>query len=690
MAAIVAPRTQLSLDVNTKNRWEALKVGAPVQTIRKQTSTIRATSAVPSHRLRWTRPPSAPRIVGTQPREVLSPRNTNLAEANQKLASVLHMDFKDDKTTKPITSLEYRKFLEQQKRLLLLQENVPNKFAAGVLRKKSASHINVTRAASPTRNIVRDVFRTLTPAPAVVIPTNIAAPMGAIPHAHPRPMTAGSRLTRPLTAKATTADTSSPGHTHMPMSGWDRDRRLVMPPRLKPAMRAVSATPITHTSTVIADTESASLSEFGSKSGNMDDYILGKQIGQGAYAVVRFGLHKSSGKKVAIKIYEKYKLLDIQRKKSVRREIKLLEKLNHHNIIRQFEAVDTAKHVNLVLEYAGGGSLHSYLKQRSDRRLDENEARRIFRQVVSGLSYCHNKNVTHRDIKLENLLLDDQGSIKIIDFGFSTCTPPNKRLKIFCGTPSYMAPEIVGRKEYCGHPADIWALGVLMYAMLCGTFPFKGTNDRDLYRKIMRGVFNMPEHISTAGRQLIYKMLSIDASKRPTIDQIAADAWVTGVSSSIQSSVVSSRPMNLPLHLPARPASAAADFHTRHAHPAVVVASQTARVTVDKEPKEPLMVLDEEAIKNIEKLGYGRDEIIRQIREGNSHLANLYHRILKEKLFQARSKSSMGWTRLDMHDTDKDGGRDGDNATGDDMQEEAEVCEPDDTTLDEADGDTDL
>jgi len=100
--------------------------------------------------------------------------------------------------------------------------------------------------------------------------------------------------------------------------------------------------------------------------------------------------------------------------------------------------------------------------------LQEDDAQKIIRQIVEGLKYCHSRCITHRDIKLENLLLNEENNIKIIDYGFSTCIPNDKKIKIFCGTPSYMAPEIVLKKEYCGPPADIWAIGVLMFTILTG------------------------------------------------------------------------------------------------------------------------------------------------------------------------------------------------------------------------------
>lgn len=126
------------------------------------------------------------------------------------------------------------------------------------------------------------------------------------------------------------------------------------------------------------------------------------------------------------------------------------------------------------MEYVGNISLHSYLKSKTTRRLDELEAKKVFRQLCHGVNYCHNRNVLHRDIKLENILLDENLNVKIIDFGFSICIPPEKTLAIFCGTPSYMSPEIVTKCQYKGGPSDVWALGVVLYALLCGRFPFRG------------------------------------------------------------------------------------------------------------------------------------------------------------------------------------------------------------------------
>merc|ERR1719171_1687055 len=201
--------------------------------------------------------------------------------------------------------------------------------------------------------------------------------------------------------------------------------------------------------------------------------------------------------------------------------------MGHPNVVAFHDALDTSKQIYIIMEFVGGGSLHHFLKKRTARRVEETKAKRLFYQVCQGIKYCHERHIVHRDVKLENLLMDEQGTVKIIDFGFSTIIPPGKKLKIFCGTPSYMAPEIVARKEYSGMCADIWAMGVLLYALLCGCFPFKGQNDRDLYRKIVKGVFYIPDFVSQGARTLLGRCLTIDMPRRPTVEDVLAHTWLS-------------------------------------------------------------------------------------------------------------------------------------------------------------------
>ena len=168
------------------------------------------------------------------------------------------------------------------------------------------------------------------------------------------------------------------------------------------------------------------------------------------------------------------------------------------------------------------------MKFRPYRRFGtENECAKMFFQLMSAVEYMHSHDVAHRDIKLENVLIEQKsGTVKLIDFGFSCLS--KERLKIFCGTPSYMSPEIVSKKEYYGGPSDIWACGVLLFNLLVGTFPFKSvTTEKDLFRKILRGIFNygQRESLSNEVKDLIKQMLAVDPSERPTATMILNHSW---------------------------------------------------------------------------------------------------------------------------------------------------------------------
>jgi serine/threonine protein kinase len=180
------------------------------------------------------------------------------------------------------------------------------------------------------------------------------------------------------------------------------------------------------------------------------------------------------------------------------------------------------------MEYVNGGSLHTYLKTKANRQMDEPEAKYLFKQVVSAIHYCHSRCITHRDIKLENILLNEKkNQVKLIDFGFSTCIPNDKKVKLFCGTPSYMAPEIVSKKEYTGPPADVWGLGVLYYALLCGKFPFKGQNDKELYKKICKNDLEFPDSVSSNARTFITRVLTKEPEHRPSAKDILQDPYMS-------------------------------------------------------------------------------------------------------------------------------------------------------------------
>lgn len=261
-----------------------------------------------------------------------------------------------------------------------------------------------------------------------------------------------------------------------------------------------------------------------SSSAVMDMYMVGKVVGVGSYGKVRAAWHRLTGAKVAIKTYDKGKLKDPAHWKRVHSEIKITEQLSHPRIARMYEAVETPKRMHLIMECLDGGNLCSYVKAK--KRLSEEESRRIFFQILQGLEYLHSLGVSHRDIKLENILFANDRDIKLIDFGFSTVCQPGKRLKVFCGTPSYMAPEIVRRVEYDGRPVDMWSMGILLYALLCGCFPFRAKAYPDLYRRIARGTFSMPEELSAPVKDLLRSLLNVDPNTRMTAHSALRHPWL--------------------------------------------------------------------------------------------------------------------------------------------------------------------
>ncbi|KAL4511725.1 hypothetical protein ABPG72_012570 [Tetrahymena utriculariae] len=259
---------------------------------------------------------------------------------------------------------------------------------------------------------------------------------------------------------------------------------------------------------------------------NINNFKFEQEIGKGSYATVKLAIDRASQIRYALKIYPRFVLLDPHKMRNVKREIAILRKLQHPFIIKMpFAIEDKQNQIIVGMEYVGKQSLHGYLKTKTDRKLEEPEVKRLFRQIVEGVNYCHKMSVVHRDIKLENILLDQSNNIKIIDFGFSIINGEDKKLKIFCGTPSYMAPEIVSKIEYVGQKADIWALGILLFVMLQGKFPFKGVNDNELFKKIKKGSYTYTHPVSPDAEKLISQLLNIRPSERPNLPTILEHSW---------------------------------------------------------------------------------------------------------------------------------------------------------------------
>ncbi|KAL4512062.1 hypothetical protein ABPG72_005064 [Tetrahymena utriculariae] len=258
---------------------------------------------------------------------------------------------------------------------------------------------------------------------------------------------------------------------------------------------------------------------------SLEKFIFGKVLGLGSYAVVRVVQDQNTKDKYALKTYEKKKLQDPQKRKNVAREVKILSKIKHINIIRLFDVIETSSQLHLLMEYPCSTPLNAHIKTRPHRKLCEEEAKIIFSQLVEAVKYCHRKYIVHRDIKLENVLYDSNTqTVKLIDFGFSIALAPGTKLNIFCGTPSYMAPEIVNKKDYT-FPVDTWALGILLFKALNGNFPFRGQDDKELYRKINSCKLDFQPHVSTQARSLISKILRHNSNERYTPEQILQDEW---------------------------------------------------------------------------------------------------------------------------------------------------------------------
>ncbi|XP_071164045.1 MAP/microtubule affinity-regulating kinase 3-like isoform X11 [Mytilus edulis] len=251
-------------------------------------------------------------------------------------------------------------------------------------------------------------------------------------------------------------------------------------------------------------------------------YRLIKTIGKGNFAKVKLAKHVPTGREVAIKIIDKTQLNPSSLQKLFR-EVRIMKMLDHPNIVKLFEVIQTEKTLYLVMEYASGGEVFDYLVAHG--RMKEKEARAKFRQIVSAVQYCHQKHIVHRDLKAENLLLDGDMNIKIADFGFSNEFVPGNKLDTFCGSPPYAAPELFQGKKYDGPEVDVWSLGVILYTLVSGSLPFDGQNLKELRERVLRGKYRIPFYMSTDCENLLKKFLVLNPTKRASLENIMKDRW---------------------------------------------------------------------------------------------------------------------------------------------------------------------
>ncbi|XP_075687799.1 NUAK family SNF1-like kinase 1 [Rhinoderma darwinii] len=252
-------------------------------------------------------------------------------------------------------------------------------------------------------------------------------------------------------------------------------------------------------------------------------YQLLETLGRGTYGKVKRAVDKSTGMMVAVKSIQKDRITDVLDRVHLQREIEITALLEHEHIIQVFEVFESTDKIIIVMEYASNGELYDFINNK--HQLPESEARRFFRQIVSAVHYCHKKGIVHRDIKLENILLDENLNVKLADFGLSNLYHKNQVLETYCGSPLYASPEIVKGLPYHGPEVDCWALGVLLYALIYGSMPFDNSNYKTLAEQIGSGLYRQPPHLSGAFG-LIDWMLTVNPSRRATIEDIANHWWV--------------------------------------------------------------------------------------------------------------------------------------------------------------------
>ena len=340
------------------------------------------------------------------------------------------------------------------------------------------------------------------------------------------------------------------------------------PPSPNPTFAPVSAAPAaTAASVAAAVSASASSTTAPARSpARVGKYILGKTLGQGTFGKVKLAVHQDTNVKRALKVMDKGKIRASGMGEQIKKEISIMQTLRHANIIQLIEVLASSTSIYLVLELVTGGELFDVIVEQG--RLEEDEARRYFRQLVSGLSYCHERGVCHRDLKPENLLLDEAGVLKISDFGLSTLqqggagsggaggkdgasggsvggsvggssgaaasTAANSSdsevavhlLHTTCGTPNYVAPEVLMDAGYDGMAADVWSSGVILYVLLAGFLPFDEVSMVDLFRKIMKADFSYPAWFSAEAKDLLSSMIQPKVNQRASMKQIQEHPWL--------------------------------------------------------------------------------------------------------------------------------------------------------------------
>ncbi|XP_051469640.1 hormonally up-regulated neu tumor-associated kinase-like [Apus apus] len=261
------------------------------------------------------------------------------------------------------------------------------------------------------------------------------------------------------------------------------------------------------------------------------NYLVGKMINKGSFAKVMEGLHIPTGEKVAVKVIDKRKAKqDSYVLKNLKREPRIHQMIKHPNVVQLYETLETDNSYYLVMELCLGGDLLDRICDK--KRLAEREVRRYTRQILSAVEHLHCQGIVHRDLKIENFLLDENNNIKIVDFGLSNTAKfqglSQELLHTQCGSPAYAAPELLANRKY-GPKVDVWSIGVSMFAMLTGTLPFtvEPFNIKQLHQKMLIGEISpIPSDISPGAVHFMQSLLEPDPAKRPGVKEAIKDKWL--------------------------------------------------------------------------------------------------------------------------------------------------------------------
>ncbi|OIT29605.1 PREDICTED: CBL-interacting serine/threonine-protein kinase 24-like [Nicotiana attenuata] len=253
-------------------------------------------------------------------------------------------------------------------------------------------------------------------------------------------------------------------------------------------------------------------------------YELGRTIGEGTFAKVKFAQNTETGENVAVKILAKSTILKHRMVEQIKREISIMKIVRHPCIVRLHEVLASQTKIYIIQEFVTGGELFDKIVHQG--RISEDEARRYFQQLIDAVAHCHSKGVYHRDLKPENLLLDCQGNLKVSDFGLSALPQQGvELLHTTCGTPNYVAPEVLSNRGYDGAAADVWSCGVVLYVLMAGYLPFDEADLHTLYTKINAAEFSCPFWFSPGATSLIRKIIDPNPRTRIKIEGIRRDPW---------------------------------------------------------------------------------------------------------------------------------------------------------------------